>query len=154
MMIDRIIVVCVIILSSAYLYATFQFPSMEIGDATGPKAFPVLLGISLLVFALVLLIEITRAKGQAHEKKEEPKEERSSPFLLGGTACLTLIYIMVFEPLGFLLSSTLYLFILMTYFNRKKWWSNVITSVMFPVAIHILFTKVLGVILPKGLLYF
>jgi putative tricarboxylic transport membrane protein len=155
MMIDRIIVVCVIILGLMYLYATSQISSLQIGgDKTGPKAFPILLGILFILSALLLLVEIIREKGQAHEKKEDPKEQKRSLFLAGATVFLTLIYIMVFEPLGFLLSSTLYLFVLMSYFNRNKWWTNAIVSVMFPIAIYILFAKVLGVTLAKGLLYF
>ena len=61
-MADRVIFVCTLILAGVYFYATEQLPSLEIGDPLGPKAFPRLLGIGLVITAIVLLLEILRAR--------------------------------------------------------------------------------------------
>src|SRR3990172_6029774 len=58
---DRVIFVCIIILTAVYFYATAQIPSLEIGDPLGPKAFPRLLGIGMLFTAGLLFVEMWRA---------------------------------------------------------------------------------------------
>jgi len=54
-MADRVIIACCFVLALVYFYGTSQIPSLEIGDPLGPKAFPYLLGVTLLV-AMVLLV--------------------------------------------------------------------------------------------------
>ena len=66
----------------------------------------------------------------------------------------TAIYFAVFVPLGYLISTSIYLLALTAYFNRGKWAANVLTSVLFCVISYLLFTKVLGVALPRGVLPF
>ena len=66
----------------------------------------------------------------------------------------TAIYIVTFEPLGFVLSTAIYLLVLTAYFNRNRWLMNVLTSVLFAVISYFMFTKLLGVNLPLGILPF
>ena len=40
------------------------------------------------------------------------------------------------------------------YFNRGKWVANVLTSILFAVIAYLMFTKLLGVNLPPGILPF
>ena len=54
---DRIIGGLTLLLAAVYLYATTNIPALEIGDPLGPKAFPILLGITLILAAILLLIE-------------------------------------------------------------------------------------------------
>ena len=61
-MADRVIFVCALILAGIYFYATEQLPSLEIGDPLGPKAFPRLLTVALVITAGILLLEILRAE--------------------------------------------------------------------------------------------
>ena len=61
-MADRVIFVCILLLAGVYFYATEQLPSLEIGDPLGPKAFPRLLGVTLLITAAILLLELLRAQ--------------------------------------------------------------------------------------------
>jgi len=59
------------------------------------------------------------------------------------------IYFWVFDKLGFIVSTTLYLLALMAWFNRGKWLANVLTAVLFSVLAYIMFVK-LDVNLPRG----
>ncbi|NDC88569.1 MAG: tripartite tricarboxylate transporter TctB family protein, partial [Bacteroidetes bacterium] len=43
------------------------------------------------------------------------------------------VYIIAFEPLGFILSTASYLLALTVAFNRKRWLMNMLTSVLFAV---------------------
>jgi putative tricarboxylic transport membrane protein len=61
---------------------------------------------------------------------------------------------MLFERLGFIIATAVYLLALTTYFNRGKWIANISTSILFPVITYVMFTKGLGVSLARGVLSF
>jgi putative tricarboxylic transport membrane protein len=162
--IDRIIVVCTVVLALLYFYGASLIPSLQIGDPLGPKAFPYLIGIGLLVSAAWLLLETLQAgksgvadppdlADQADQADRAPEDNRHLLVIAGVVAWIA-FYFALFEPVGFLLATPVSLLGLMVYFNRNKWVANVLTSVLFPVGIYFLFSKVLGVNLAKGLLPF
>ena len=155
MLTDRIIFVIMLVLAAVYFYATAQIPTLEIGDPLGPKAFPRLLGIGLLITAAMLFMEIWRARKTPPPKAETPQPGgRRHLMVVCGVAVWTAIYFAVFEPLGYVLATTGYLLALTAYFNRGKWVSNVLTSVLYCVLSYLMFTKALGVSLPPGVLPF
>ena len=158
-MADRIILACTLVLAGVYFWATSQIPSLELGDPLGPKAFPRMLGVGLLVGAAMLLFEIIRNSAKAKlsadrgEPSTEPKWDRHH-WLVVAIAVWTAVFIVVFEPLGFILSTAVYLLALTMAFNRNRWLMNVLTSVLFSVISYFMFTKLLGVNLPPGILPF
>ncbi len=154
-MINRIIALCMVLLASVYLYATFKIPSLDSGDPVGPKAFPILIGIGFFVATLLLFVETKGGKAHGQEEKQElENEKRKLLLVIGGVVVWTAIFFAVFEPLGCLLSTAPYLFGLMSYFNQKKWWINAITSALFTIGIYALFGKLLGVNLAPGIMPF
>ena len=152
MIADRVILVLILVLAAGYFYATQQIPSLEIGDPLGPKAFPRLLGVALLVTAALLAGEMWKAR-------KEPKQPaaaglKAEAVVVGGVAVWTWLYFLVFEPIGFMIATALYLLGLTNFFNRGKWITNVVTSILFPICGYLLFTKALGVNLARGFLPF
>jgi putative tricarboxylic transport membrane protein len=153
-MTDRVILACTVIIAAAYLYATTLIPSLEIGDPLGPKAFPRLLGIALLLAAGLLAMEIWR--NQKAKEPEVPASELFDPVIIRILLCVvawTAAYYAAFDRLGFIVATSIYLLGLMAWFNRGKWLANVLTSVLFSVGTYILFVK-LDVNLPKGIFPF
>lgn len=152
-MTDRIILVLTLALAALYFYATAQIRVYEFGDPLGPRAFPQLLGVGLLVVAALLFVEIWRAR-KARSGKEAPRQAGDPRHLLvvAGVVAWTAAYFAVFVPLGYVLSTTVYLLVLTACFNRGKWVANVLASVLFCVLSYLMFTKVLGVSLPRGVL--
>jgi putative tricarboxylic transport membrane protein len=153
-MTDRIIFVCTLLLAGVYFWATAQIPSLELGDPLGPKAFPRLLGIGLLISAVMLLLEILRDRkkpktGAAPAWTWEPHD-----WVVVAISVWTALYILAFEPLGYMLSTVVYLLPLTAYFNRGRWLMNVLTCVLFATISYFVFTKVLGVNLARGILPF
>src|SRR3954454_17488361 len=100
-MTDRVIFVCTLILAGVYIYATEQLPSLEIGDPLGPKAFPRLLTIGLVITAIVLLLEILRARKAAAPQPQAKPKEPGAPGIVAAVAAWTLLYFIAFETLGF-----------------------------------------------------
>ncbi len=151
---DRITFVFILLLAAVYFYATEQIYTYEFGDPLGPKAFPRLLGVSLLVTAALLFMEMWRARKTKPQNKEAQPGDKRYLLVVAAVVIWTAIYFRVFVPLGYLLSTAIYLLALTAYFNRGKWAANVLTSVFFCVISYLLFTKALGVTLPRGVLPF
>lgn len=153
MKVDSVVAGCTCFLAGVYLYATSRIPTVEFVDPMGPKAFPILLGILLMAAGFSLWIDATFLKPRSREKRGESKG-RKNLWVVGAVACWTLIYYMFFEQLGYLLSSSIYLYTLLSYFNRSKWLVNAGISVLFTFGFYALLVKVLQAELPRGLLYF
>src|SRR5687767_15922818 len=99
MMTDRVILICTIIIAAVNLYATTLIPSLEIGDPLGPKACPRLLGITLLIAAGLLFLEIWKERKQA---RPAPGEELATWRYAGVIIVVTVwtgIYYAVFDKL-------------------------------------------------------
>ena len=153
-MADRVIFVCILILAGVYFYATEKLPSLEIGDPLGPKAFPRLLGIGLLITGAILFFEMIRGRKTAppSDVPSRGPADRISYLIVGGVTVWTFLYFLVFERLGFILATCIYLLALMAFFNRGKWTANVVTAIAFAFGSYFMFVKVLGVNLAPGIL--
>ena len=155
-MAERVIFVCTLLLAGAYFWATENLPSLEIGDPLGPKAFPRLLVAALVVTAFFHVLEIIRARkvgAPVAEAKKEPVD-RVSYLVVGGVSIWTFLFFLVFEWLGYMIAGSIYLFVLMSVFNKGKWLMNVLTAVLFSLGSYLLFTKGFGVNLARGILPF
>jgi putative tricarboxylic transport membrane protein len=154
---DRVILVCTAVLAALYFWGTSLIPSLQIGDPLGPKAFPYLVGIGLVISALWLLVEILqgrRSAPAAPPTAAESAANRHTALLIGGVVAWTAFYFAVFEPLGFLVATPPFLLGLMAWFNRGRWLANLLTAVLFTLGVYLLFSKVLGVALAQGVLPF
>jgi putative tricarboxylic transport membrane protein len=151
-MADKVILVCILVLAGVYFWATSQIPTLEIGDPLGPKAFPRLLGGGLLVCAAMLLAEILKArKSEPAAAAPEDAEDTSTYKIVAGVVVVTGIYFALFEPLGYAVSTSLFLLVMTSYFNKGKLWTNVLTSVLYSFISYYLFSSQLGVNLPRGI---
>jgi putative tricarboxylic transport membrane protein len=153
MMTDRVIFICTVIVAAVYLYATTLIPSLQIGDPLGPKAFPRLLGICLLIAAGLLFLEMWKERKQPQPTAGAVAGEWRYWWVVAGVTVWTGIYYATFEKLGYIVATTIYLFALMTWFNRGKWVANALTSVLFCGLSYLMFVK-LDVRLPTGVLPF
>jgi putative tricarboxylic transport membrane protein len=155
MMADRVILACTVLLAVIYLYASTQIPVLEIGDPLGPRAFPQLLGVAMLIACAFLGWEIWRAR------RAEPGEAPAEPVKVEGNVIRVLLvvvvwtalYYLVFEQLGYILATGVYLLPMMVWFNRGRWIANVGSTVFFVAFTYFLFVK-LEVRLPQGVLPF
>jgi putative tricarboxylic transport membrane protein len=153
-MADRTIFICTLVFAALYFYATSLVPSPSTGDPVGPRAFPYLLGICLMIGAVLLLFEIRRSHKGTEPLQPAGARQRDWRHLIaiGSVVILTGVYFSLLEVSGYILSTIGYLILLMAYFNRGRWLMNVLTSVLFGIATYWLFQHVLGVSLPKGYL--
>jgi putative tricarboxylic transport membrane protein len=143
--------------AAIYLHADAGLPTARIGDPLGPKAFPALVGGGLILSALLLLFETWNKRKalagttEAPRSPETPKGDEKAliPVMIGMVAWSALYYF-VFEPVGYLLATPVFLFGLLSYFNPRRYLTNVLVALGFTATVYLLFSILLGVPLPAG----
>lgn len=153
---DVWLAVCVMVMACAYLYADARLPAERIGDPLGPKAFPALVGIGLLLSGFLLLLENWRKRKSPDEapgaKPSLAPGARHQSWILVAMAVWMALYYSVFTRLGYMVSTVVFLLGLLSYFHRGRHVANVTIAVGFTVVFDLLFSRFLGVPLPTGLL--
>lgn len=151
-MTDKAIVVCALLLAAGYAWMTEQVTVMPFGDPLGPKAFPRILTAALVGCALLLVGEILFSNAKRTHGPDDTPGVPATRWVIAATVAFTGLYFVLFEPLGFILSSSAYLLAMTVYFNPGKAGANALVSLLFPVACYLIFTRVLGVELSRGIL--
>lgn len=152
---DGILSIGVAVLAVAYLYSDYLLPHPSSGDPVGPQLFPALVGLGLLGSALLMLVEAGRKRRRltlittGHRR---PDKRRYAAMV--AAAIWTLVYYAVLERVGYLLSTAIFIFVLLLYFNPHKYFVNTAIAAGFAVVVYVLFTKILSVDLPQGFLGF
>ncbi len=116
----------------------------------GPAVFPLALSILLWIFGVSWFIQ-----GKGEKEKQETVglqgfvRKFMTPIRIVG---LTVAFILAFESLGYLVGSTIYLFVLFFWVSRYRFWTSLALSVAFGAGSWFFFEKLLATPLPKGLL--
>ena len=137
-----------------FMFIQSQGVKHKIASDVGSGYVPAFIAGCLIVVSVSkLIITLTRKDPADNVVKKSDSSTK------GGivTILIMLAYMLVFEPVGFIVSSILFLFALMNWFanneNRNIPLFGVI-SVVFPVAVSALFTFVIKMPLPKGIIGF
>jgi putative tricarboxylic transport membrane protein len=147
---DTLLAIAVMIGSLVYLYADSKLPHLTLGDPVGLKVFPAIIGIGLFLSAIVLLLERRKQRGSQPATESTEQALPGDRLVLLGFACWTAIYYAVLESAGYLISTVLYIFLLLSYFNSGKWRLNAAVALGFALFAQVLFANLLGVALPSG----
>jgi putative tricarboxylic transport membrane protein len=149
MRIDYVVAGVTACLAAGYLAGVSAIPRLMIGDPLGPRAFPILIGIGLLVAAVLLVLETRRAAraGQSSGAALPPFDRRLMVLIAA-----IVVLLLCFEPLGYVVSVGLFLLAMTMYLNRGHWVANVVTSVSFTLITAYVFNHYLDVRLPAGVL--
>lgn len=139
-----------------YMLLSFGIPKATLGDPSAPSIFPMLCGAALFLGGILLMA--TEAKKRKDGKDTAGKMEvkfhgfRSMRFenrMILISVLSALLYALTFNALGYVLSTIIFLGILLFTLNgRKKWKVNLIVTVVFSVAVYIVFTQFLYIPLP------
>jgi putative tricarboxylic transport membrane protein len=150
---DRLLATLVLLLAAVYLYATSRLHVIQIGDPVGIKMFPTLIGIAAVAATFLLVGEIVRSH-RHRSAQEDITLRQHRPAIVLAVLVWILVYTLTFQVLGYVISSSLFLFGLLIFFHPGKWGTNATISILFSVCIFITFTKFLGINLPQGLMHF
>lgn len=127
-----------------------QYKPMMKNDL-GSGFFPMVVGIAMCALSVLRLILAIREKEGAVKK--------SGDDLMGGLATIILIggYCIAFNPVGFIISTAIYLFLqilILTPKEKRSWPITAAISLVAPFAFYALFVYLINTPLPKGLFGF
>ena len=95
---DRILGAVVILVALAYIASAYNLPAGNIFDKLGPKAFPIIIGIGLIIAATAVILK----------PDAEPDWPEGRTLLALAIAVVVLvIYAYTLKPLGFLLPTAI-----------------------------------------------
>ncbi|MBR1187624.1 tripartite tricarboxylate transporter TctB family protein [Bradyrhizobium sp. AUGA SZCCT0240] len=143
-------------LGAAAAYGGWLLPPVP-GQPVGPNIFPLVIGSGLALCGLAIALGI----GRTFEEEEEivPLEAgqaRPPTGRLYGLRALLppallLFYVAVADRLGFIITAALIVFVTSSALGAR-WKLSLPLAVMAPIFIHLIFSKLLRVPLPAGLL--
>lgn len=136
------------IIGFIYLVLTLNLPKARLGDPNGPMYFPVIIALLLIISSMVYFYQEWKIRKEEFKEFHMVKEGKA-PLYLIATIVLMLVYTFLFERIGFLYSTIVFLGGLMFLLNgRKKWIYNIIIAVVFSFVTWYSFSVLLQVSLP------
>jgi putative tricarboxylic transport membrane protein len=159
---DRTVALVVAACGAGYLALALRLPDAEgVAQTVQPATLPIWLGALLLLLAAILFLRPRPAYGR--DAPETTSEEADPPQESGATAAETAPrarpwvfgaamggYIALFVPLGFLLSTVLFLIATIWYLGFPRHLVNVAISTATAGALYFGIGQGLGVVLPPG----
>ena len=148
-------IICAVFLYS--LTAFYFFFSFKIKDSGklfygGSRLMPWFASGVLFIVSTVVLVKGIR-KVYAEEKKDVELKPRHFTKVLG-IFLIFAVYVFFLSRLGFLISTLVFLFVMISYISNKEqrvWWKIAIISVISTLAIWLFFSKAFKLLLPTGM---
>ena len=138
------------------LVATFAVPSgaESAWAPSGPRFVPLVASVGLILLSLAFLARVTLWPDV--ELGEHAAEEAAeTDWLVPGLVAAGLIaYVALIEPLGYVLASALFFPVVARVLGSRSPLRDAIAGAALAVGVYLLFTRLLGVPLPPGLLGF
>lgn len=142
-MLDKIFSIILCLISAVVYYSASQFDMSYIGDTgLGPDFFPKVISVILIV--LSILIFISNGKDKKTEKNPNIKYTLI-------TIGIFAVYIVLIGKIGYLVSTILFSFAIISLLKKDSIVLKVVYSIIFPVGLYLLFTYAFKVSLPTGI---
>jgi putative tricarboxylic transport membrane protein len=156
---DRVVGLLLMVLGALAYWGGSKLPPVP-GQQVGPDVFPMVVGAGLTLCGLLISLGV----GRTFEDSEkvvintqgdviEISEKTGSGWKVLVPPAALFFYYFASEKLGFWICATLMVFALAKS-QRASWRGTVLLALLAPVAVHLIFYKLLRVPLPFGLLKF
>lgn len=144
-MLETIFSAFLCIVSAFIFYLSTQFDMAFIGDSgLGPDFFPQVIAIILFILSITLFVINIINK----DKKSVYNPNIKYTFMVIFSFA---VYIFFINIIGYLISTIIFAFVVITILKSKSKVLNIIFAIIFPVALYLLFTYAFKVSLPTGL---
>lgn len=138
------------ILFGVYILVTAARFPQDVVMGIGPAFFPMMLALALIFFSCLLICFAFLGKSKGTVEKfnfKDPGKQRAIIALI-----VTIIYSLLLNVLGFIVTTILYLFGLMFLLEKRDYLSMSLISVGLTLGVFIIFEKLLHIALPVGFL--
>jgi large-conductance mechanosensitive channel len=135
-------------------YVAFRSMQLSIWSRFGPDEgfFPLFTAVIIIGTSLVIIIKsLNLTQGRKKEETLEKREkEIGSVFKVSLYIVVIMLYGLLLEKVGFLITSALFLFIMLKYVEKQSWKMTTFVGVTSIITSYLLFVYFLGVLLPRG----
>lgn len=133
-----------------YMIMALNFPNATVGRPLEPKIFPVILGIAMTILGFALLIDELIKNSKSKDKETIKLSFGNNGKKIAITVINAIAYALLFNILGYVLSTIIFLEIeLLIFGGLKSWKISTIVSVIFSIIAFLIFNTLLGLYLPK-----
>ncbi len=141
---DRFAAVVILAIAVQYIRLARTYHGLTVADVVGPSAYPILIGglMALLAVALFIQSRPKPADGTFWTRHGRPVLLVASLFA----------YILLLEPLGFLISTFAYLTLAHAWLGERQWYRAVGIGLGLTLALWFVFDRTLDLRLPVGIL--
>ena len=154
---DRVTGLFLVGLGGAAAYGGWLLPPVP-GQPVGPNVFPMVIGTGLALCGIAITLGVGRSFEEEEELipldagaiKQAPKGRLYGLRALLPPALL-LFYVIAADRLGFIITAALIVYVTSTALGAK-WKLSLPVAVLAPIGVHLIFSKLLRVPLPAGLL--
>jgi len=136
-------------ISVIYLILSIRLPSYQYVPVDS-DIIPIALGVLLLLLSIVLFF----TKDQDKDKDKKINFKKKDLLNLIGIFFLILFYILLLETIGFLIVTILFIFSCSVLLGYRNHITNIIVSIVIPLSFYLLFTNLLQIRLPQGIIPF
>ncbi|QSQ08787.1 hypothetical protein H0A61_01132 [Koleobacter methoxysyntrophicus] len=138
-----------ILVGVVYSIQALQLPKATIGNPWAPIYFPAALGILMTAIGIVI-VAVELSKGRAADKgKGKDRGDRGYVKLILGTIIICIFYALIFDRIGFIVSTLLFLGGILFLINGLRAWKmNTAITAAFTFGIWYIFEKILMISLP------
>ena len=139
-----------LLFAAGYLYFSFQLPSFAYTNVDS-DVIPKALGWLLAALSIGLFFS---KDSETEEQKARRNISLKNYGMILAVFLLLYLYILLFEVLGFITVTALFIFFSSWLLGYKKYLTNIIVSILFPLLLYFAFTEFLRISLPQGILPF
>ena len=141
-MFDRYASIVFIALGVSLFFYAQTLTTSSTGISIGPKELPLFLAVVLTLLGVINLLAALRSKPSA--KKEGGLEYKKFLIILG----LLLVYVFLLEPLGYVISTLLFLFAGFQTMEKGEYWKSALIAAVFAGGIYFIYVEVALGVLP------
>jgi len=153
---DFVMALAVIALGIFVLVVARAIPTGFYKDAIGPRAFFFGIGTVFIIgggtLVLRLLLSWKGQKGHMIPAEGETDEEGypASVIMAGAIIGISILYVILLKPLGYLITTPLYIIGSMAVLKERQWGYTVLFALGFTLIFYIAFAQVLKMSIPVG----
>lgn len=115
------------------------------GSDPGPKSYPYFVLVLMALCSVLVLLERPRQPPLA-DPEAAPPDNRTA--ILAAVALL--LYVILLEPLGYVLSSALFVAGALLLARERRWYVVLVYALVIPLGVYLLFSSALSIALPTG----
>jgi hypothetical protein len=149
---DLVAAAILLVIAGAYFLVTQRIPSSTLDDGVGPRGFPLVLTVALVVLAAAIAVRATVTVPAPRGADENKEIEARWPRALG-LLVLGALYIPAAIVLGYPLALFLLLVAVALYEGKRFSWRMAAVASGGAAFFYVLFEVVLSVRQPEGLLF-